>query len=83
MTRMWNPLRRGKERIRLQSVSVNIPYVGGAIFVPDEAEVRAAWALYIELSTRIPVQHLDPQYGSVREAQFLLHESWTVSLLSG
>lgn len=68
MTRMWNPLRRGKERIRLKSVSVNIPYVGGATFVPDEAEVRAAWALYIELSTRVPVQHLDPQYGSVREA---------------
>lgn len=68
MTRMWNLFRRGKERVRLQSVSVNIPYVGGATFVPDEAEIRAAWALYVELSTRVPIQRLDPQYGSVREA---------------
>lgn len=66
--RMWNPFRRGKGRVRLQSVSVNIPYVGGATFAPDESEVRVAWALYIELSTRVPIQHLDLQYGSVREA---------------
>lgn len=66
---MWNLFhRRGKGRIRLERVSVNVPYVGGATFVPDEAEIHAAWALYVELSTRVPIQPLDPQYGSVREA---------------
>ncbi len=68
MTRMRNLFHRRKGRVRLKSVSVNIPYVGGATFVPDEAETHAAWALYVELSTRVPVQRLDPRYGSVREA---------------
>ena len=65
---MWNPLRRqGKRNFRVQSVSVNIPYVGGATFVPDEAEVRAAWALFVELSTRVPIQPVDAEYGSIKE----------------
>jgi hypothetical protein len=36
--------------------------------VPEESEVRAAWSLYIEISTRVPIQPIDPQYGSIREA---------------
>ncbi len=66
---MWNPFKRsGRQRAKLQSVTVNIPYAGSATFIPEESEVRAAWSLYVEISTRVPVQPIDPQYGSVREA---------------
>lgn len=66
---MWNPFKRiGRPGTKLESVTVNIPYAGSATFVPEESEVRAAWSLYIEISTRVPVQPIDPQYGSVREA---------------
>ena len=66
---MWNPFRRkGRESVRLQCVTVTIPYVGNATFVPDASETNAAWSLYIELSTRIGVQPFAPGYSSVREA---------------
>jgi hypothetical protein len=66
---MWNPFKRiGRPGTKLGSVTVNIPYAGSATFVPEESEVRAAWSLYIEISTRVPVQPIDPEYGSIREA---------------
>lgn len=66
---MRNPLKRiGHQRAKLQSVTLNIPYAGSFTFVPEESEVRAAWSLYIEISTRVPVQPIDPRYGSIREA---------------
>ena len=66
---MWNPFKRIEhKRVKLQSVTVNVPYAGSATFVPEDSEVRAAWSLYIEISTRVPVQPIDPRYGSVREA---------------
>ena len=34
----------------------------------SEAEVRAAWQLYVEFSTRITAHPLEPAAGSVREA---------------
>lgn len=41
---MWNPFKRiGRPRTKLGSVTVKIPYVGSATFVPEESEVRAAW----------------------------------------
>lgn len=66
---MWNPFgRRGRAPARLQSVTVNIPYAGSATFVPDETEIKAAWSLFVEISTRVPIQSIDPEYGSIREA---------------
>ncbi|MGD0779637.1 MAG: hypothetical protein ABR954_02485 [Dehalococcoidales bacterium] len=54
--------------MQLQSVTLNVPYVGSATFIPEETEIRAAWSLYIEISTRVPIQPIDPRYGSIREA---------------
>ncbi len=66
---MWNPFKRvGRPGTKLESVTVNIPYAGSATFVPEESEVRAAWSLYVEISTRVPLQPIDPEYGSIREA---------------
>jgi len=66
---MWNPFKKsGQPPAKLASVTVDIPYAGSATFVPDESEKRAAWSLYVEISTRVLLQPIDPQYGSVREA---------------
>ena len=44
--------------------------LGGATasWVPEEAERRAAWEMYIELVTRIGIQELRPEEGLLREA---------------
>jgi hypothetical protein len=66
---MWNPFKRvGHPKTKFGSITVNIPYAGSATFVPEESEVRAAWSLYVEISTRVPIQPIDPEYGSIREA---------------
>ncbi|MEQ9670501.1 MAG: hypothetical protein RLO19_19390 [Coleofasciculus sp. G2-EDA-02] len=39
---------------KLKKVSVNLPFgIGGAEWVADETERKAAWSLYVELVTRI------------------------------
>ncbi|HEX9897064.1 MAG TPA: hypothetical protein VGA85_05335 [Dehalococcoidales bacterium] len=66
---MKNPFKRsGHPGVKLESVTMNVPYAGSATFVPEDSEIRAAWSLYIEISTRVPVQPVDPEYGSIREA---------------
>ncbi len=53
----------------LKSVSVNLPFgLGGATWEADPTQQNAAWELYIELVTRIAVQSLDAEQGTVREA---------------
>ena len=66
---MWLPFRRrGRNIFRLQSVTVKIPYVGDFQFLPDESETRVAWAIYVELATRVPIEPLDVVHGSRSEA---------------
>ena len=53
----------------LRKITLNLPFdLGSMEFEPDEAEVQAAWKLYVELSTRISTQELPDDVGSVREA---------------
>jgi hypothetical protein len=42
--------------------------LGKLEFEPNEVEQRAAWSLYVELTTRIATEPLDPVKGSLREA---------------
>ena len=63
---MWPFRKRDSKSTRLQSVTVTIPWVGNATFVPDEAESNAAWSIYVEIVTRVPTQPLSD--GSIREA---------------
>lgn len=57
---------------KLRKVTVGLPFgIGSAEWETDESERRAAWALYVQLVTRVSVQ--DPQGGSLREALTSLH----------
>jgi len=60
--------------LKLRSLSLNLPFgLGGVQVDVSEAEVRAAWQLYVEFSTRITAHPLAPGAGSVREALDSLH----------
>ncbi len=53
----------------LQSININLPFgLGGATIVVNEAQKKEAWALYIELATRVAGVELKPDMGSAREA---------------
>jgi hypothetical protein len=43
-------------------------------WVPDRRQCEAAWALYIELATRVATQPLDLDEGSLHEALASLHD---------
>ncbi|MFE4108377.1 hypothetical protein [Almyronema epifaneia] len=58
----------------LKSVTVSLPFgIGSASWEADPTEQNAAWELYIELVTRIAVQPLDTEQGTVREAMNSLY----------
>jgi hypothetical protein len=58
-----------KKRIKATKLSLNLPFdLGGIELEPDETQQRAAWKLYIELTTRIAVQPLSLDEGLMREA---------------
>jgi hypothetical protein len=57
-------------KLRSVDISLGLPGIGtlGGTWEVDETQQRAAWELYIELVTRIPIMHLDDEQGSLREA---------------
>jgi hypothetical protein len=59
--------------IGLTKVSLKIPWIGEVELAPDDTERRAAWALYVELVTRVAVQSLSADHGLLREALNSLH----------
>jgi hypothetical protein len=55
--------------LKLQSLNINLPFgLGGANIVVTEAQKHVAWALYVELATRVAGVELKPGMGSAREA---------------
>lgn len=55
--------------VKLKGFNVNLPFnLGGVNIEVSEGNAKAAWALYIELATRISTQALKKGDGSVREA---------------
>lgn len=55
--------------LKIESLSVNLPFgLGGANIVVTEAQRKVAWALYVELATRVAGVKLEPGMGSAREA---------------
>ncbi|MDJ0597755.1 MAG: hypothetical protein QNJ37_02770 [Crocosphaera sp.] len=53
----------------LTKVSINLPFgIGGAEWEVDSTQRRAAWALYVELVTRVSVEPLNSDEGLIREA---------------
>jgi hypothetical protein len=63
------------------NVGLDIPYVGKieGIWKPDEREQDAAWALYVELVTRIAVAELGPTDGLLRESLSSLYGIFTTT----
>src|SRR5208282_171095 len=58
-----------KTPAKLTKLSVSLPFgLGSAEWTEDPTERRAAWSLYVELVTRIAVQPLSAEEGSIREA---------------
>jgi hypothetical protein len=54
---------------KLRQVTVSLPFgLGSAQWEVDKTQRRAAWALYVELVTRIAVQELESDAGLMREA---------------
>jgi hypothetical protein len=59
---------------KLKKVAVSLPFgLGSAEWEADSTQRRAAWALYVELVTRIAVQELADDSGLVREAMNSLY----------
>ncbi len=61
-------------RAKLKKVLVSLPFgLGSAEWEADSTQRRAAWALYVELVTRVAVQELANDAGLVREAMNSLY----------
>ena len=54
--------------MKTEKISVSLPFgLGGLEITPNKAEQRAAWSLYVELTTRIAVQPFNLETGRLRE----------------
>jgi hypothetical protein len=62
-----------KDPAKLTGIKIKIPGLGEAEWNADPKERNAAWCLYVELVTRIAVQPLPADEGSLREALVSLH----------
>ncbi|HHP7246026.1 MAG TPA: hypothetical protein ACFE0H_15200 [Elainellaceae cyanobacterium] len=63
-----------KDPAVLKQVTVSLPFgIGSASWEADPTERNAAWELYIELVTRVAVQSLSADAGTVREAMNSLY----------
>jgi hypothetical protein len=63
------------------NVELGVPYIGkiSGLWKPDADEQFAAWELYIELVTRVPVAELHDDEGSLREALTSLYTIFTLT----
>jgi hypothetical protein len=58
----------------LKKVSVSLPFgIGSAEWEADSTQHNAAWSLYVELVTRVAVQSIGADQGTVREAMISLY----------
>ncbi|MDZ7966363.1 MAG: hypothetical protein RM368_15525 [Nostoc sp. DedSLP03] len=58
-----------KKTFKIKTASVSLPFgLGQVELQTDETARRAAWALYVELTTRIATQQLEADEGLMREA---------------
>lgn len=65
---------------KLKKVSVSLPFgIGGAEWETDPVERRAAWAIYVELVTRIAVEELGDDQGVLREALNSLYNLFAIT----
>ncbi len=69
-----------KKRGKAARLMVSLPFgLGQLELEPDEVQQRAAWELYVELTTRIAVQLPPPDEGLMREALASLYSIFCAS----
>lgn len=69
-----------KKKVKATSLKVGLPFnLGSLEFENDETQQRAAWSLYVELSTRIAVQPLEEGEGVLREALTSLYKVFDIT----
>lgn len=69
-----------KKKVKATKLSVGLPFnLGSLEFENDESQQRAAWSLYVELSTRIAVQPLEEGEGILREALTSLYNVFGIT----
>jgi hypothetical protein len=69
-----------KEKIKATKFEVGLPFgLGKLEFETDEVQQKAAWELYVELTTRISVQPLGENEGIVREALSSLYKLFDIT----
>lgn len=69
-----------KQKVKATKLTVGLPFNLGSLELEnDEVQQRAAWALYVELSTRIAVQPLEGDDGILREALTSLYNVFNIT----
>jgi hypothetical protein len=69
-----------KQKVKATKLTVGLPFNLGSLEIEnDEVQQRAAWGLYVELSTRIAVQPLQENEGILREALTSLYNVFNIT----
>jgi hypothetical protein len=69
-----------KKKVKATKLMVGLPFNLGSLELEnDEAQQRAAWSLYVELSTRISVVPLENGTGILREALTSLYNVFNIT----
>ncbi len=69
-----------KKKIKAKKLAIGLPFnLGQLEFENDEVQQKAAWSLYVELSTRISVQPLHDNEGILREALTSLYNVFNIT----
>lgn len=69
-----------KKKVKATKLTVGLPFnLGSLEFQDDESQQKAAWSLYVELSTRIAIQPLGENEGILREALTSLYNVFGIT----
>jgi len=69
-----------KKKVKATKLTVGLPFnLGSLEFQDDESQQKAAWSLYVELSTRIAIQPLEENEGILREALTSLYNVFGIT----
>jgi hypothetical protein len=69
-----------KNNVKAKKLTVGLPFGLGSLELEDDAsQRRAAWSMYVELSTRIAVQPLEEGEGILREALTSLYNVFNIT----
>ncbi len=69
-----------KQKVKATKLVVGLPFnLGSLELEADEVQQRAAWALYVELSTRVATVPLNERVGILREALTSLYNIFDIT----